>query len=320
MKRLVMLLATMMAMTVSTVDARVVVLQTDLSGANAGPPGPNAMLGVGVLYLDVDADGPNVRGAKAAIDVYLAGLSPGTNVVGATVRKGPPGVNGPIRIDSGISPANPVPVVGVASLFTRRDLFVTSTDALGLTGTPDHFYVEVLTAVPAAPGQTLAARGQLRFVDPFQFALPFPGLVGSLYTNQSTYVANERFIARAAVGNYEVPRQADIFVGFIQTPAESIARCPTANDRALQFRGPGGTTSIECQSNLLKPGNRAIPLLTSVTIPVHGLEVMMVIDEPMTLGPGDRGAFVCASTPGAVQIGIPSISRCIIAAFRVLQF
>jgi hypothetical protein len=317
MKRLVMLLAAMVAMTAGSVEAQApkrVVLMADLSGANAVPPMMTLAGGFAVAYFDVQVDGLFVRGAKVGLDVYLTGLPSASTITGAVIRKGPVGVNGPIRVDSGISPANPIVVPGSSITFSRPDLLVTPTDAAAITGTPDHFYVEALNTF----NPTVPVRGQLRFVDPFQFALPFPGVVASVYLNQATYVAGERFQARVVTGNYDVPRQADIFVGLVLSPAESAARCPTANDRALQFRGPGGATTVECQSNLTKPGNNALPLLTNVTLPVQGLRVIPVADETITLTPGQRSFFVCAAPPGTVQTGNPSLVRCATASFSVL--
>ena len=317
MKRLVVLLAAMLAMTVKPVDARQVVGVADLSGANVVPPNATLMAGIAVLNLDVQLDGLTVRGAKASIDVYLTGLTPGSTITSTEVHEGQPGVNGPTRIDSGISPANPVVVTGTAVVFSRRDLFVTPADAAAIMGTLDRFYVEVRATTS---GATVPVRGQLRSVDPVQFGLPFPGLVASLYTNQSTFVAGDRFQLRVAAGNFDVPRQADIFAGVTLTPAESANICPAPNDRALQFRSAGGATSIECQSNLTKSGNRAIPLVTNVTLPVQGLQVVTIVDEPMRLSPGQHVAFVCAATPGTVQTGSTSggVVRCATANFTVL--
>ena len=317
MKRLVVLLAAMIAMTVKPVDARQTVGVADLSGANAVPPNSSPMVGIAVLNLNAQVEGLTVFAATASIDVYLTGLTPGSTIVGTDVHEGQPGVNGPVRIDSGISPANPVVVAGTAVVFSRQNLPVAPADAAAIMGTLDRFYVEVRATTS---GATVPVRGQLRSVDPVQFGLPFPGLVASLYTNQSTFVPGDRFQLRIAAGSFDVPRQADIFAGVTLTPAESANVCPAPNDRALQFRSASGATSVECQSNLTKPGNHAIPFLTNVPLPVSGLQVATIVDEAIRLTSGQHTAFVCAATPGTVQTGSTSggVTRCATANFTVL--
>jgi len=327
MKRLVVLLAAMIALTVRPVDAGQVVGVADLSGLDIS----RKMFGIAVVNLDVTVEGVSVTAARASIDVYLTGLPPGTTIFGAVVTEGNQDVNGPVKIDSGI---DPLVVTGTSITFNRRDLFVSPADAAAIMGTlvggivqplggPDGFYVTLFGIAPGCANPVhcnLPMRGKLRSVDPFQFALPFPGLVAALYTNQSTFVPGDRFQVRVAAGNFDVPRQADIFAGVTLTPTESANLCSAPNDRALQFRNATGATSVECQSNLIKPGNHAIPFVTNVTLPVQGLQVAMIVDEPMRLVPGTHTAFVCAATPGTVPTGSTSggVARCATANFTVL--
>jgi CHRD domain-containing protein len=311
MKKLVVILAAMAAMSVRPAAADIIVFTANLLASNDVPPVDSPIVGMAVVTV---VDDPFLNRATAAFDVYLTGLPAGSTIVGADLRQGLPGATGPVRVDSGISPTNPVVPTGSSVIFRRSDRLVVPNDAVAIEGDPSRFYVEVRTTF----NPTVAVRGQLERVDPFQFALPFPGLVAKLYLNQTTYVAGDLFRARLVAGSFEVPRQADIFVGLTRTLAESAALCPTPGDRALQFRGPGGTTSVECQSNLTKAGNHAIPLFTNVTIPTQGLSVIPLVDETMTLPPGQRSLFVCAATPGTVQKGIPTLVRCTSATFTVL--
>jgi len=68
MKRLVVLLAAMIAMTVKPVDARQTVGVADLSGANAVPPNSSPMVGIAVLNLNAQVEGLTVFAATASID------------------------------------------------------------------------------------------------------------------------------------------------------------------------------------------------------------------------------------------------------------
>jgi len=323
----VVILAAVVTTTVGPVEAKIFVFTANLSGANSVPPVDTPIVGnavflldarggIGVSDLELATRAPLIGSVTAAFEGYLANLAPGSRVTWAEIRKGGAGTNGPVRVDSGISPADPVGATDDRVIFSRFGRFVTPNDALALIGNPSDFHVNVRVTF----NPTVEVRGQLQLLDPFQFGFPFPGLVINVYTNQATFVAGERFRARAVTGNYSLPRQADIFVGLIKTAAESLALCPTPNDRALQFRGPGGVTSDECQSNLDKPGNRAIPLLTNVTIPVEGLHVVPLADESLNLPPGQRSFFVCAATPNTVQRGIPTLTRCASASFTVLAF
>src|SRR5262252_673936 len=198
MKRLVMLLAAMLAMTVVSVDAGQVVGVATLSGANAVPPNSTPIFGIAVLNLDVRFQPPPpppptcgcgsdvpleklpVSSAKGSIDVYLTGLTPGTLITGAGVGAGSPGVTGPVKIDSGISPTNPVVATGSTVVVSLKDLFVAPADATAILGTMDAFYVEVRATTS---GATVTVRGQLTSADPLQFALPFPGVVAAVDTN-----------------------------------------------------------------------------------------------------------------------------------------
>src|SRR5439155_22576616 len=65
MKTLLVILAGMATLAVSPVEAKLVVFQAALAGGNVVPPFTTAIGGISAFLLDLDVDGPNVRGAKA---------------------------------------------------------------------------------------------------------------------------------------------------------------------------------------------------------------------------------------------------------------
>jgi hypothetical protein len=67
------------------------------------------------------------------------------------------GVNGPIVVDSGLSPANPVPLSNGAGAYTRENLATSNAIAQEILGNPAGFYFNVHSAL--SPGGV--CRGQL---------------------------------------------------------------------------------------------------------------------------------------------------------------
>lgn len=135
--------------------ADVVVFTAQLLASNEVPPVTNADLNAfGQVTVTVDTItnsfsfewGVNNLGASALILSHI--------------HEGAAGVNGPVRVDSGLSPANPVPVVNGSGSFSKSGI-IPSTDAAGivsrLLANPSSFYFNVHSNLN--PGGVV--RGQL---------------------------------------------------------------------------------------------------------------------------------------------------------------
>jgi hypothetical protein len=302
------ILAVVTTTTGSPVEADTIIYTIPLS------EGTDQEFAMAMVILFLTRDGETVIEGHARLNVVVEGLSPDDAVISTQVRQGPVGSGGPVVIDSGVTPANPVLPTNGTVIIDRPNRPVSSVDARALVTNPAAFYYILRTRL----NPTVGLRGQLQPLDPFQFGLAFPGLVVAAFTNQATYGPGDSFVASVVFGNFLTARRADIFTGIALSRAESAVLCPTPNDQALRFLGPGGVTSDECRSNLDRPGNRALPLVTNFAIPVQGLRVVPLTDEPLNLSPGQRAFFVCAATPDTVQNGIPTLVRCAIASFTVL--
>jgi len=134
-----------------------------LAATNEVPPvvvDPSELGATGTAFVTLDFTRVNgvVVSARAAFDVHVMGLTPASVVILAHVHQGGPTVNGPIRIDSGISPGMPIPVQPDGSVsFVRQDLAVSPVIAEALLADPAAFYFNVHTAL--SPGGV--GRGQL---------------------------------------------------------------------------------------------------------------------------------------------------------------
>jgi hypothetical protein len=135
--------------------ADVVVFAAQLLASNEVPPVTNADANAfGQVTVTVDTTtnsfsfewGVNNLGASALILSHI--------------HEGAAGVNGPVRVDSGLSPANPVPVVNGSGSFSKSGI-IPSSDAAGivsrLLANPSSFYFNVHSNLN--PGGVV--RGQL---------------------------------------------------------------------------------------------------------------------------------------------------------------
>lgn len=113
--------------------------------------------GSAFVTLEVTRTGGVITAATARFDASLSGMAANSVIILAHIHEGAAGVNGPIRVDSNISPAAPVPTVGGAASFTRTGLAVTPSVAQAIINNPAGFYFNVHTAL--SPGGV--ARGQL---------------------------------------------------------------------------------------------------------------------------------------------------------------
>ena len=111
--------------------------------------------GTATITLDVTRSGGVITAATARFDVSITGLA--SSIILSHIHEAPAGVNGPIRVDSNITPATPVPAPGGAAFFSRSNLTVTPAIAQAIITNPLGFYFNVHTAL--SPGGV--ARGQL---------------------------------------------------------------------------------------------------------------------------------------------------------------
>lgn len=113
--------------------------------------------GSAFVTLEVTRTGGVITAATARFDASLSGMAANSVIILAHIHEGAAGVNGPVRVDSLISPAAPVPTVGGAASFTRTGLAVTPSVAQAIIDNPAGWYFNVHTAL--SPGGV--ARGQL---------------------------------------------------------------------------------------------------------------------------------------------------------------
>lgn len=149
------------ALTPQLAKAEVRVFVANLSAANEVPPVTGAEAGVtgtATITLNVTRDASNnITAATARFDVQLAGFPSSTVVILSHIHEGAAGVNGPVRVDSGITPGSPIVLSDVGGNYSRSNLTVTPTIAAGIIANPAGFYFNVHSA--ANPGGV--ARGQL---------------------------------------------------------------------------------------------------------------------------------------------------------------
>lgn len=133
-------------------QADVVTFTTQLLASNEVPPVTNADAnanGSATVTLDTVAN-------TARFDFSLNNVA-APQIILAHIHEGPAGVNGPIRVDSLISPASPLTVVNGSVAFSRSGLTVPTDVRDRLLANPAGFYFNVHSSLN--PGGV--ARGQL---------------------------------------------------------------------------------------------------------------------------------------------------------------
>jgi hypothetical protein len=146
--------------------AEIIVFTATLLPANDVPPvavvHPTELggSGVGVFTLDVTRSGSTITAATARFDATLSGYASNSVVILTHIHQGAAGVNGPVVVDTGISPAAPIPMTNGGVSFTRGvspAINVNPTLAQSIISNPAGFYFNVHTAL--SPGGV--SRGQL---------------------------------------------------------------------------------------------------------------------------------------------------------------
>ena len=135
-----------------------------LSPANEVPPVSNAesvAQGAAQVTFLVSRDSSGtVTGGTATMYFQLTNLPAGTVIRGAHIHSASAGVNGPIVVDTGITPSNLVTLGDGRQEFTFPGVSVSVATMSGILANPSAFYFNVHTATN--PGGV--ARGQLRLV------------------------------------------------------------------------------------------------------------------------------------------------------------
>jgi hypothetical protein len=135
--------------------AEIIVFTAQLLAANEVPPITNAdrnAFGSVTVTLDTVAN-------TARFDFSVEGVA-SPAIILAHIHEGPPGVIGPVRVDSGLSPANPLTVVNGSASFSRGNLTVPVDVRDRLIANPSGFYFNVhstLNPVGVARGQLVRA-------------------------------------------------------------------------------------------------------------------------------------------------------------------
>jgi CHRD domain/IPTL-CTERM motif len=158
MKRIIasVILVTLTMLSVASVmmqpvRAEIIVFTAQLLAANEVPPITNAdrnAFGSVTITLDTVAN-------TARFDFSIEGVA-SPAIILAHIHEGPAGVIGPVRVDSGLSPANPLPVVNGSASFSRSNLTVPADVRDRLIANPSGFYFNVhstLNPVGVARGQ-----------------------------------------------------------------------------------------------------------------------------------------------------------------------
>lgn len=171
MKRLIapVLLAAMAVISIAMIVARSVEAQAStiiftaqmLAANEVAPVVVNATEtganGLATITLDIVSSGGTITSAVSRFDVSMTGLASNSVIILAHIHEGSAAVNGPVRVDSGLSPAAPVPANGGAASFSRSNLATSPAIAQGIINNPAGWYFNVHTAL--SPGGV--ARGQL---------------------------------------------------------------------------------------------------------------------------------------------------------------
>jgi hypothetical protein len=149
------------------------IFTAQLLPSNEVPPVTNDernAFGTAIVTLSVTRSGSDITAATARFDVSISGLISSSTVILAHIHEGAAGVNGPVRVDSGITPSNPIPAVGGNVSFTRTGLTVPPTVAAGMIANPAGWYFNVHSALN--PGGVVRGQLALQQIGPQPSAAP----------------------------------------------------------------------------------------------------------------------------------------------------
>jgi len=129
--------------------------------ANEVPPVTNGDAGITgdaivILTLNKDAGG-NIQSATTEFDYTLNNVPASDQIILSHVHNAPAGTNGPVRIDSGITPGTALTPAGGIVTFSKSSLATSPSVAADLVANPSNYYFNVHTNVNTGG----AVRGQL---------------------------------------------------------------------------------------------------------------------------------------------------------------
>jgi hypothetical protein len=138
-----------------------IVLTAVLNAQNEVPPISNAEAGARgsvTITMDVQRDAASaVTGATASFSASLLGFPAGSTAILAHIHEGGAGVAGGVRVNTGLSAANPVAMPDGNGVLNVSGIAVNAAVANAILSNPAGFYFNVHT--PLNPGG--AVRGQL---------------------------------------------------------------------------------------------------------------------------------------------------------------
>lgn len=277
---------------VSSVSAETFVFTARLNSVNEVTPvavPDQSASGLAIVALNLTRDsGGYVTAANATFDLGLARITSGS-VILAHIHEGAAGVNGPVRVDSGISPSSPISLAGGDKIIVPPAVSVSPVStANAIISNPGGFYVNIHTS--ASPEG--AVRGQLE-LGPY-----FPTVGFGVFTNAPSYAAGDAFQIKLFAGNAGGTVSADLYAGLALPPQPTCAV-------PLAFLGPNGTFAAECFANLASPGSHAIPLGRGLSIPSLplGEYTLFSTSVPTGVPAGTYSAFFCLATPNTFPNG-----------------
>lgn len=153
---LMLTFASVMFVMTRPVKAEIIVFTAQLLAANEVPPvavvSPSETGASGFVTVTLD----NVANTMQ-FQVSMSGLNNSSPIILSHIHQAAAGVNGPVVVDSGISPGAPVPVNNGVAAYTRSNLPLSAALAAQIVANPAGFYFNVHTLL--SPGGV--SRGQL---------------------------------------------------------------------------------------------------------------------------------------------------------------
>jgi hypothetical protein len=132
--------------------AEIVVFTAQMFANQETPPVTNADLNAfGNVTVTLDTV------ANTASFAWSVNNVAAPSIILSHIHEGPAGVAGPIRIDSGITPATPITVVGGSASFSKAGISTTAAQIAAIIANPSGFYFNVHSSLN--PGGVV--RGQL---------------------------------------------------------------------------------------------------------------------------------------------------------------
>lgn len=127
--------------------ASTVTFAARLLPGNEVPPVTNAdtsITGDAIVILTLNKDaGGTIQSASSEFDFSLQGVPATDQIILAHVHNGAAGTNGPVRVDSGITPGTALTPTSGAVAFSKSGLATSPAVAADLVANPSNFYFNV---------------------------------------------------------------------------------------------------------------------------------------------------------------------------------